>query len=150
MGLALHFMTGRRFSTTATYSLVALAGLSSIIAGFQVGFPADYFQYALVTGMIKLFLFIESIIVIGLVFGSQTPHLSFLFDSTGKPVTGKLQVMMAYVTPAWRYLFGTFVVRSTTVSATYGDGVLAAATYSQSQVQSLIDQVAALSKVVGQ
>ena len=93
---------------------------------------------------------------------SQTPNTSApiasfgeeevmgLYDGQGKPVTGTLQAMFAYVTPAWRYLFGTFVVRSTTVSKTYGDGVLAAATYSQSQVQSLIDQVAALSKVVGQ
>ena len=71
-----------------------------------------------------------------------------LYDSAGKPVTGTLQTLMAYVTPSWRYLFGTFVTRSATVSKTYSD--TAGATYSPSQVQSLIDQVAALSKVVGQ
>ncbi len=94
---------------------------------------------------------------------SQTPNTSApiasfggedvgdeLNDSTGKAITGRLPMMMAYVTPAWRYLFGTFVVRSTTVSKTFGTGELAAASYSQSQVQALIDQVAALSKVVGQ
>lgn len=92
---------------------------------------------------------------------SQTPNTSApiatvegevegLYDSTGKPITGTLQALFAYVTPAWRYLFGTFVVRSMTVDKTYGTGALAAATYSQPQVQALIDQVAALSKVVGQ
>jgi hypothetical protein len=76
----------------------------------------------------------------GEVFGLQ--------DSQGKPVTGTLQTLMAYVTPSWRYLFGTFVTRSAAVSASYSDS--AAATYDQTQVQKLIDQVAALSKVVGQ
>jgi hypothetical protein len=71
-----------------------------------------------------------------------------LYDSAGKPITGKLQAMMAYVTPAWRYLFGTFVVRSSSVSSTYSD--TASVTYSQTQIQALINQVAALSKVVGQ
>ncbi len=71
-----------------------------------------------------------------------------LYDSLGKPITGGLQALFAYVTPAWRYLFGTFVVRSSAVSATYSD--TADAAYSQSQLQSLIDQVAALSQAVGQ
>jgi hypothetical protein len=71
-----------------------------------------------------------------------------LMDSLGKPITGTLQTLMAYVTPSWRYLFGTFVTRSATVSKTYSDTAQAA--YSQSQVQTLIDQVAAISKVVGQ
>jgi hypothetical protein len=71
-----------------------------------------------------------------------------LMDSLGKPVTGTLQTLMAYVTPSWRYLFGTFIVRSKSVSSAYTD--TASATYSQTQIQTLIDQVAALSKVVGQ
>jgi len=86
---------------------------------------------------------------------SSSPIASFggedvtgLYDSTGKPVTGTLQTMMAYVTPAWRYLFGTFVTRSAAVSSTYSD--TASATYDQAQVQKLMNQVAALSKVVGQ
>jgi hypothetical protein len=70
-----------------------------------------------------------------------------LYDSLGKPITGSLQVMMAYVTPAWRYLFGTFIVRSASVSASYSDTAQAA--YNQTQLQNLIDQVAALSKAVG-
>jgi hypothetical protein len=71
-----------------------------------------------------------------------------LLDSLGKPITGSLQALMAYVTPSWRYLFGTFVQRSSAVSSTYSD--VAAATYNQTQVQKLIDQVSALSKTVGQ
>ena len=67
-------------------------------------------------------------------------------DSLGKPVTGTLQALMAYVTPSWRYLFGTFIVRSQSVSASYSD--TASTVYSQSQIQALINQVAALSKVV--
>ena len=59
-----------------------------------------------------------------------------------------LQALMAYVTPSWRYLFGTFVQRSASVNANYTD--TAAATYSAAQLQDLIDQVATLSSVVGQ
>jgi hypothetical protein len=71
-----------------------------------------------------------------------------LSDSLGKPITGSLQALFAYVTPSWRYLFGTFVQRSAAVNATYSD--VAAAAYDQTQVQRLIDQVSALSKTVGQ
>jgi hypothetical protein len=80
------------------------------------------------------------------VFGGE--DVEGLYDSTGKPVTGRLQHLMAYVTPSWRYLFGTFVVRTAAVNATYSD--TAAAAYNQAQLQKLIDQVAALSRVVGQ
>ena len=70
-----------------------------------------------------------------------------LMDSTGKPVTGSLQTLMAYVTPAWRYLFGTFVTRSSAVNANYTD--TASTTYDAAQLQALINQVAALSAAVG-
>jgi len=89
---------------------------------------------------------------------SQTPNSSApiatvegpvegLYDSLGKPITGSLQALFAYVTPAWRYLFGTFVQRSNTVSASFSQ--TAGASYSQSDQQALIAQVEALSKVVG-
>jgi hypothetical protein len=71
-----------------------------------------------------------------------------LYDSLGKPITGSLQALFAYVTPSWRYLFGTFVKRSSSVPATYTSN--AEATYNQAQIQDLIDQVSALSKAVGQ
>ena len=71
-----------------------------------------------------------------------------LVDSLGKPITGSLQALMAYITPSWRYLMGTFVQRTTSVNARYATS--AEATYNQAQIQDLIDQVSALSKVVGQ
>lgn len=71
-----------------------------------------------------------------------------LFDSLGKPITGSLQALFAYVTPSWRYLFGTFVQRSSAVPANYSD--TASATYNAGQLQDVIDQLAAISKVVGQ
>jgi|SRR5579859_432477 len=70
-----------------------------------------------------------------------------LYDSLGKPITGKIQSLMAYVTPSWRYFFGTFVTRSSAVSS-YSD--TASTTYDPTQLQKLMNQVTALSKVVGQ
>jgi hypothetical protein len=69
-----------------------------------------------------------------------------LTDSTGKPVQGTL-TLSATVTAAWRYLFGTFVQRSPSVSTTFT--LTAGAAYSQTQLQALIAQVQALSKAVG-
>jgi hypothetical protein len=69
-----------------------------------------------------------------------------LLDSQGKPVTGQLRVS-AIVTQAWRYLFGTFVQRSSSVPPTFT--LTAGAAYSQTDTQTLIDQVEALSKAVG-
>lgn len=71
-----------------------------------------------------------------------------LSDSLGKPITGSLQTLMAYITPSWRYLMGTFVQRSSAVPANYSD--TASATYNAGQIQDIIDQLAAISKVVGQ
>jgi len=71
-----------------------------------------------------------------------------LMDSLGKPITGSLQTLFAYITPSWRYLIGTFVVKTSSVSASFSQ--TAGATYSQSQMQALITQVEALSKAVGQ
>lgn len=70
-----------------------------------------------------------------------------LSDSQGKPITGVLR-FPAQITQAWRYLIGTFVQRSPNVSATFTQ--TAPAAYSQAQMQALIAQVEALSKVVGQ
>jgi hypothetical protein len=69
-----------------------------------------------------------------------------LLDSQGKPVTGQLKVS-AIVTQAWRYLFGTFVQRSSSVDPDFT--LTAAGGYSQGDTQTLIDQVKALSKAVG-
>jgi hypothetical protein len=69
-----------------------------------------------------------------------------LIDSQGKPITGQLKVS-AVVTQAWRYLFGTFVQRSASVPSTFT--LTAGASYSQTQMQTLIDQVTALSNAVG-
>jgi hypothetical protein len=69
-----------------------------------------------------------------------------LMDGSGKPVTGTLR-MTSNVTPAWKYLFGTFPQRSSTVDPTFS--LTAGATYSQAQVQQLADQVAALSALLG-
>ena len=69
-----------------------------------------------------------------------------LIDGMGKPVTGTLNIL-ASVTQAWRYLFGTFVQRSSSVSQSFS--LTAGAAYSQTDMQTLIDQVEALSKVVG-
>lgn len=71
-----------------------------------------------------------------------------LSDSLGKPITGSLQALFAYVTPSWRYLFGTFVQRTAGVNSRYSD--TASATYNATQLQDLIDQVASLSQAVGQ
>jgi len=70
-----------------------------------------------------------------------------LFDSTGKPVTGSLQALFAYVTPAWRYLFGTFAVTTSAIDPNFS--LTADASYSQSQIQQLADQVALLSAQLG-
>lgn len=70
-----------------------------------------------------------------------------LYDSLGKPITGTLQSFFAKVTPAWRYLFGTFVQRAAGVDSAFTQS--AGTTYSQTSQQALIDQVAALSKAVG-
>ena len=70
-----------------------------------------------------------------------------LFDSTGKPVTGTLQAFFAYVTPAWRYLFGTFAQTTSAIDPNFT--LSASATYSQTQMQTLADQVALLSKQLG-
>ena len=70
-----------------------------------------------------------------------------LFDSLGKPITGTLQAFVAYVTPSWRYLLGTFVQKSSSVDPNYS--ATAGGAYSQSVMQGLIDQVAALSAQVG-
>lgn len=69
-----------------------------------------------------------------------------LFDSLGKPIIGVL-TLSGRVTMAWRYLFGTFVQRSSSVNPDFT--LTASNTYSQSQIQSLIDQVESLSQVVG-
>jgi hypothetical protein len=69
-----------------------------------------------------------------------------LMDSTGKPVTGTLSLNVL-VSVAWRYLFGTFVQRSNTISPTFT--LTAGVSYSQTQMQALITQVEALSAVVG-
>jgi hypothetical protein len=79
--------------------------------------------------------------------GTATQDVSEqLKDSTGKPVTGTLSLDVL-VTVAWRYLFGTFVQRSNTISPTFT--LTAGASYSQTQMQALIAQVEALSAVVG-
>ena len=70
-----------------------------------------------------------------------------LSDARGEPVTGTLHIL-ARVTQPWRYLFGTFIQRSKSVNPAFS--LTANATYSQSQLQALIAQVEALSKVVGQ
>jgi len=70
-----------------------------------------------------------------------------LFDSTGKPITGMLPTLMAYVTPSWRYLFGTFAQTSKAISPTFS--LTADKTYSQQQLQQLADQVALLSAQLG-
>ena len=69
-----------------------------------------------------------------------------LVDSRGNAVTGLLNVALP-VTAAWRYLFGTFIQRSNSVSPTFT--LTAGIAYSQTQMQTLIAQVEALSKVVG-
>ena len=69
-----------------------------------------------------------------------------LTDGLGKPVTGSMK-LLGRVTQSWRYLFGTFVQRSSTVSPQFS--LTAGAGYSQTDMQSLINQVEALSKVVG-
>lgn len=69
-----------------------------------------------------------------------------LYDGLGKPVTGHL-TLYVQLTAAWRYLFGTFVQRSSSVNPNFT--LTAGAAYSQSQLQTLIAQVEALSKVVG-
>lgn len=90
---------------------------------------------------------------------SQTPNTSSpiaqidhelmageLFDGLGKPVTGTLK-LSALVTTAWRYLFGTFIQRSASVNSSFS--LTADGAYSQSQMQALIAQVEAISKVIG-
>jgi hypothetical protein len=77
---------------------------------------------------------------------SISQEIEGIMDSTGKPVTGML-TLSATVTSAWRYLFGTFVQRSATVSPTFS--LTAGASYSQTQMQALMAQVEALSKIVG-
>jgi hypothetical protein len=77
---------------------------------------------------------------------SISQEIEGIMDSTGKPVTGTL-TLSATVTSAWRYLFGTFVQRSAAVSPTFS--LTAGASYSQTQMQALIAQVEALSKIVG-
>ena len=69
-----------------------------------------------------------------------------LADSTGKPVTGKLK-LSAKITKPWQYMFGQFAQRSSAVDPNYSQTV--GATYSQTEVQNLADQVAALSAAVG-
>lgn len=71
---------------------------------------------------------------------------SGLMDSTGKPITGNVQ-LFGYVTAAWRYLFGTFAQTSTSINPSFTQ--TAGVSYSQSQQQALIDQVALLSKQLG-
>lgn len=70
-----------------------------------------------------------------------------LYDSTGKPITGTLQTFFAYVTPAWRYLFGTFAVTTSAIDPNFT--LSASKTYSQSDMQALANQVALLSKQLG-
>ena len=70
-----------------------------------------------------------------------------LFDSTGKPITGTIAAVFAYVTPAWRYLFGTFATTTSAIDPNFS--LSAGTTYSQSQLQELADQVALLSKQLG-
>ena len=69
-----------------------------------------------------------------------------LTDGLGKPVTGTLTIALR-VTQAWRYLFGTFIQRSNSVDPNFS--LTASGAYSQTQLQTLIAQVEALSKVVG-
>jgi hypothetical protein len=69
-----------------------------------------------------------------------------LTDSKGGAVTGKLAAF-AYVTSAWRYLFGTFAQTSSAISPTFS--LTAQPAYSQSDMQSLADQVALLSRQLG-
>lgn len=69
-----------------------------------------------------------------------------LLDSMGKPVTGTLSVISA-VTAAWRYLFGTFAQTSSAINPNFT--LTASGSYSQSQMQTLANQVALLSKQLG-
>lgn len=69
-----------------------------------------------------------------------------LKDSLGGAVTGNVHVI-GYVTAAWRYLFGTFAQTTTAVNPNFT--LTAGATYSQTTLQELIDQVKLLSKQLG-
>ena len=65
---------------------------------------------------------------------------------SGYTVTGQLQ-LFSYVTPAWRYLFGTFAQTSSAVDPNFS--LTAGGAYSQTQMQQLADQVALLSAQLG-
>jgi hypothetical protein len=69
-----------------------------------------------------------------------------LVDEQGKPITGTLNIALS-VTAAWRYLFGTFVQRSPSISTTFS--LTAGVSYDQPTLQALIAQVELLSKAVG-
>jgi len=69
-----------------------------------------------------------------------------LRDSRGGSVTGTLS-LFSHVTAGWRYLFGTFAQTSSAIRPDFS--LTAGPTYSQTDMQKLIDQVALLSKQVG-
>ena len=69
-----------------------------------------------------------------------------LRDSTGAPVTGKIE-LFGFITPAWKYLMALFAQTSPNINPNFT--LTAGVSYSQTQQQQLIDQVALLSKQLG-